>query len=326
MRRLLGALAASALALALAGCASGTTSTDQSASALPPAAAPTTTTTAPRPVSYEAGTREMTFVDTTRSTDKNNTYPGAATRTIRVRFYYPTEHGLPATTGAPYPVLLFSHGHNGVPEGYTALLSDVARAGYVVVAPAYPLSNENSPGGASVSDLSNQPKDASFVLDRVLSDTNATSWLHGLVDATRIAAGGHSLGAMTTYGLVYNQCCLDERIKAAVIIAGVAGGFPDPYFANIDTPLLVIHGDHDATLPIRGDQDAFLRANPPKFFLTILGGTHSGEARGGTTPGQRAVTRSVIAFLDHYLRDDGTLAPLRAAATKPGLTTFQAKP
>jgi dienelactone hydrolase len=323
MVRLPAALAA--CALVLAGCTSGATTATAPATT-PPTSAAATTTTAPRPASYDVGTREMTFVDTTRPTQKNNTYPGAPSRTIRVRFYYPSEHGVPATAGAPFPALFFSHGHNGTPEGYAALLEAFARAGYVAVAPAYPLSNQASPGGASVADLANQPKDASFVLDRVLRDSKETSWLRALIDPTRIGAAGHSLGGLTTYGLVYNSCCVDSRIKAAAVLSGVAGGFPGKYFTNIDTPLLAIHGDQDGTVPYTAGSDAFRQANRPKFFLTILGGSHSGEMRGGTTPGQRVVTQSMIAFFDHYLRGVGSLETLRNAATKPGLTTFEAKP
>jgi dienelactone hydrolase len=315
-----------ASALALAGCSSSTTRANGPAPTPPTSAATTTSTTAVRPRTYEVGTRESTYVDTSRPTAKNNSYPGAPTRTIRVRFYYPAQGGAPARAGAPFPVVLFSHGHNGLPEGYAPLLGDLARAGYVVVAPAYPLSNSASPGGATVGDLGNQPKDASFVLDRVLADAHTTkTWPPGFLDAGRIGVAGHSLGGLTTYGLVYNPCCVDRRIKAAVVLAG-AGLGASSESTTIHTPLLAIHGDQDRTIPIATGRDSFQHANRPKFFLTIVGGSHSDEARGGTTPGQRTVTRSMIAFFDYYLRGVGSLQALRKAATKAGLTTFDAKP
>jgi dienelactone hydrolase len=316
-----------ASALALAGCSSSATRTNAPATPSP-TSVPSTTTTTVRPRTYGVGTREATYVDTSRPTNKNNAYPGASSRTIRVRFYYPALGGAPAIAGGPFPVVLFSHGHNGLPEGYAALLGDLARAGYVVVAPAYPLSNSAAPGGATVADLGNQPKDASFVLDRVLADASTTkTWPRNFLDAGRIGVAGHSLGGLTTYGLVYNACCVDRRIKAAVVLAGAGLGAGSPgEYSNIRTPLLAIHGDQDRTIPIPTGRDSFQHANRPKFFLTILGGSHSGEARGGTTPGQRVLTRSMIAFFDYYLRGVGTLGTLRKAATKPGLTTFDAKP
>ncbi len=45
--------------------------------------------------------------------------------------------------------------------------------------------------------------------------------------------------------------------------------------AKIKPPLLVVHGDRDATIPIRFAQKLFKAANHPKEFVTINGGGHS---------------------------------------------------
>jgi predicted dienelactone hydrolase len=313
-----------ALIGALTACSSGGTANTSG-----PTTAPATTTTTTLPSSYSVATREMTFVDDTRPTPTNRSYKGASTRSLRVRFYYPSSASTPAAVGAPFPLILFSHGFSGTPEGYAHLLRDLAKVGYVVAAPAYPVSNGAAPGGAAISDFGRQPKDASFVLDQILAEDKKTeSWLHELVDADRIGAAGHSLGAMTTYGLVYNGCCRDARIKAAVVLSGVAAGLPGgKYFGKIDTPLLAIHGDHDQTLPYRLGLDAFNHANRPKFLVTIVGGKHSSEERGGNTRGQRALTQSMIDFFDYYLRgrQDALDALTRVGATA-GLTRIVAKP
>ena len=268
---------------------------------------------------YEVATHETTYVDATRPTPANGSYPGAPTRTLRVRFYVPK-----SAAGAPYPLILFTHGVTGVPEAYVALLSDLARAGYVVAAPAYPLSKTDAPGGPTVADLGNQPGDASFVIDRVLADARGSGWLHGLVDPNRIGAAGHSLGGFTTYELVYNLGCADKRIKAAVVLSGGLGGCPGDHFTGIDTPLLAIHGDHDRTVPYKYGKSAFDKANRPKYMMTILGGAHSSEELGGTSPKQRALTEAMIAFFDEYLR--GQSGALRELRGDPNLTTFDAQP
>ena len=64
------------------------------------------------------------------------------------------------------------------------------------------------PGGPDAGDVVNQPKDMSYVIGAVLSDSLSPSGaLSGLVDPKEIGAAGHSNGAVTTLGLVANTCC-----------------------------------------------------------------------------------------------------------------------
>ena len=72
------------------------------------------------------------------------------------------------------------------------------------------------------------------MLTKVLTDNvDANSWMHGLLDARRVGAIGHSMGAWTVLGLVANQCCRDPRVKAAIILAGeMAPAFTTRYAAR----------------------------------------------------------------------------------------------
>ncbi len=325
--RVAGVVAALACALTLAACSGTRTSTANAPAATPAAAAAaaaTTTTTPPRP--YEVATREVTYVDRSRPTPKNNDYPGAPTRTIPVTIAFPARGGEPATDGAPFATILFSHGHGGLPEHSAKLFADLVRAGYVVVAPVFPLSHAGAPGGPTVADIGNQPLDDTFVLDQVLAARHAP-WLQDLIDPERIGTMGHSLGGLTTYGLVYNTCCVDRRIKAAVVMSGVVG--------RVLRRLLQRHHNTAARdprrrrpqRPVSAGRAAYAKANPPKYFLTIIGGAHSTEEQGGTTAGQQAVARSIIAFFDRYVRgDERSAGAMRKVATKPGLTKFEAQP
>jgi poly(3-hydroxybutyrate) depolymerase len=311
------------LVLLAAACSGSGKPTARAPAAVAPSEAPSTTTTTlangARPAVYDVGSRQESYVDTTRPTMKNGTYAGAPTRTIRVRFYYPGTDEAADTRGGPYPLILFSHGHNGSPEDYGPLLESLAKAGFVVAAPAYPLSNPDAPGGPIVGDLGNQAGDASFVIDRVLAASAATGWLHRLVDPNRIAAAGHSLGGFTTSSLAFGDKA-DRRVKAAVVMAASSG-------VTNGTPLLQIHGSADGTVPYQIGSDSYTHASKPKFFLTLVGGSHSGEVRGGALPAETAVTNSIIAFLDRYVSDDPAgVARLRAAGTVKGLTTLDAQP
>jgi predicted dienelactone hydrolase len=315
---------ASVRPIAVAGCLAlmaACASTVDTTTKRSPAGPSTTTAAASAVVTHEA-----TYVDHSRSTPAfPGVFPGAPSRTLRVLFFTPARDA--ATVASPMPVILFSHGLTATPEDYTPLLTDVARRGYFVVAPAFPLTNAEAPRGNTAGDLVHQPGDVSFVLDQVIAQSRRPGWMQGLVDPKRIATGGHSLGGITTYGVAFNACCRDRRITAAFVIDGLAAGFPDAkYFTGIHTPLLVIHGGKDASVAVELGRNAFDRANTPKYFMTIVSGRHSSEAHGGHSPGQRALTSALLGFLDRYLRGEARgLVQLRRAAEKPGLTTLDAQ-
>ena len=248
----------------------------------------------------------------------------------------PAHEGTISRGGAPYPTILFSHGASARPDTYKKLLDAFVRAGFLVVAPVYPLSSALAPGGVTPVDVDEQPGDASFVLDRVLAaNRDPKSWLHGLINPHRVGTAGHSLGGMTTYGLVYNKCCRDPRIKAAAVLSGATVVLPgqtrtfpaNEFFTGIHTPLLAVQGDQDPTVPYASARESWSAANAPKFFLTRIGGTHISDATGGSSTGQKLVTRSLIAFFERYLeRSPDALRDLEHSGNQSGVTSLSADP
>jgi fermentation-respiration switch protein FrsA (DUF1100 family) len=121
--------------------------------------------------------------------------------------------------------------------------------------------------------VSQQPADATFVLSSFVELSAATDDpLSGHVDRQKVFAAGHSLGAMTTVGL-FNECCRDGRLDGGIVLAGNALRFPKP-FAATKGPLLFVHGDRDATIPISSGKAAFDHARGPKAFVTLEGAGH----------------------------------------------------
>ena len=86
------------------------------------------------------------------------------------------------------------------------------RAGFVVAAPIFPLTNPAAPGGPNESDLVNQPTDISFVISRLLA-ANARS--HGilsrLISSREVAVTGQSDGGSTALAAAYNTHYVDRR-------------------------------------------------------------------------------------------------------------------
>jgi dienelactone hydrolase len=246
-----------------------------------------------------------TFVDTSRPTPAHGGAPELPSRTL------PTTVAVPDGPG-PFPLILFSHGFGSSGQDYADLLRAFASAGYVVAAPDFPVTSEGVPGGAErgVDAPDAQPADVRFVIDKLLADPLAAR-----IDPRRIGAAGHSMGAGITMGVAFNTCCRDERIGAGVLMAvDPPTLYQGDYFVPPATPVLVIHGDRDESLPYAGGRRAYETADAPKFFLTVLGGDHGSAA-------SEAVMPATIDFFDTYLkgRPDG-LMRLKADADRPGVT------
>ncbi|MGI5246994.1 alpha/beta hydrolase family protein [Dactylosporangium sp. CA-139066] len=234
-----------------------------------------------------------------------------AGRTLRTVVTYPK-------TAGRYPLVLWSHGLHGSPEGYQGVTQKIAAAGFVVAAPAYPFTNDKA-DPFNQNDMANQPADASAVITEVLKlDTQAGSPLNGRIDTAHVGAAGHSAGGYTTAGLLSGNT-RDARLKGAVI---VSGGSMGGKFSGAATPVLFIHGDADATVPYSSGKSLYDATSWPKAFLTLLGGDH-GAALWGTTPAANAVTKTMLDFFRYSLYGDaGARSRLRADATAPNAAKY----
>jgi dienelactone hydrolase len=329
--RALVACSALVVVVALASCGSGSNGASTSAS--------TASTVAPtgRPPAgpFAVGTLLRTLVDTSRPTAAQGGAPAKPSRTLVTTILYPAlgppgpmarPNAPPDTAAGPFPLVVFAPGTGGAPADFGALLGSWAEAGYVVVAPEFPLTGAHAPGGAVVSDYVNQPGDVRFVIDRLLRAPPVE--LTGLVDGGRVGLAGHSLGGVTTMGVAFNTCCLDPRVKAVVVMAGsplpFAGG---TYFGRVASPpALFIQGSADQRVVPDTSVLSYNRARPPKALVTIVGGTHSSPYQGDQlTPQVDLVARVSVDFLDRYLegRPVGATQLRQAVASSGGLATLR---
>ncbi len=227
----------------------------------------------------------------------------------------------PARTRGPFPLIVFAHGFDITPGPYRRLLQAWARAGYVVAAPVFPLTNSNAPGGPQESDLVNQPADVSFVISRMLAANAARRGaLSGMIDPRRVAVSGQSDGGSTALAVSYNGNYVDHRIDAAMILSGaeipgVSGyAFPAP-----SPPLLAVQGTADTSNAPESTYRYFRLAPPPKFLLSLWGAPHLGPYT-DERPQLGIVERETIAFMDHYLkRLPGAWARMWKAGDLPGV-------
>jgi dienelactone hydrolase len=276
-----------------------------------------------RPTASGVTRTTLTLVDGSRPTPPNGSYPGAPNRTLETVVSYPAHGRGPKS---PLPLVVFATGFGGTATNYAPLYDHWVKAGYVVAAPTFPLSGENSPGGMTATDLKNQPGDVRFVTGEILRlNGTRSAKFRGLIDPTRVALAGKSLGALTVFDAGYKPTERVPNIKAVIAMTGIASGADE--LETIGTPLLLEHGDADTTVPISGSRDAYARAKAPKFFVTLFGQTHGSAFGGGTKPAERVVEATTTDFLDRYLKGQAAgITRLQRDGDVPGVASLQATP
>jgi predicted dienelactone hydrolase len=103
--------------------------------------------------------------------------------------------GVPEPSAHPLAVL--SHGYGGSWRNLNWLASAMARQGFIVAAPDHPGTTTFNRDSVQAAKLWERPHDLSRVIDVLTADSGVA----GQVDASRIAAIGHSLGGWTVAAL-----------------------------------------------------------------------------------------------------------------------------
>ncbi len=289
-----------------------------------------------RPIgTYAVGRSERVAVDGSRPTTPRFEWAerAAPDRTLPYVVLYPAaapagDGGTGAPDAAPsadgpFPVVMWSHGMGSAGTERNDTLARWASAGYVVVAPTFPLSSR----APDASDLLNQPGDVAFVLEEIrAASATAGDPLDGLVRRDCVALAGHSMGGGTTVAAAYDPRTASIGPRAIVDIAGLlpteAGG------STIDRmpplPALVVHGTGDRTVAYRVAEQAVAAFHGPTWFLTFPDGGHSDVF---TPPRGAELDRAVVSFLDAQLKASPQgLDALPGEVRSSGLATLQVLP
>lgn len=216
----------------------------------------------------------------------------------------------PKRDGAPYPLVILSHGYPGNRFLISHFGENLASKGYVVASvDHFESTYENKLGFAST--LANRSPDQLFVLDSIAELSAATDgFLSGLVDADHSAVIGYSMGgygavltaggglaqAATDSGMAPPEALAglmagseaftasrDDRVKAVVAIApwgAQIGLWDDAGLAGIDMPMLLMGGTLDE---ISGYENGIRRVfegavNSDRYLLSFQGAGHNAAA------------------------------------------------
>ncbi|MGE3693046.1 MAG: alpha/beta hydrolase family protein [Novosphingobium sp.] len=238
------------------------------------------------PAGYLLGEKHVSYTDESRPIKASMGFAGSPTRRLDVLVWYPAAKGGidgAAAKGGPWPLLLFSHGTYGHADGFMHIVNDLVAHGYVVAAPDYPLTSRAAwtrIKDPDISDVAQQVRDDRFLLDRLIADPA----IGPMIDKDRIAAGGHSLGAVTSYFLGYGVQTRDPRVKALVLV-----GAGDPVQAALSQdmglfgtahaaaplPVLFLSAEKDVFARMMGRAHAaYFRVEPPKYEVMVKRGAH----------------------------------------------------
>ncbi len=187
------------------------------------------------------------------------------------------------TTHGPYPVVLFSHGANGIRWQSVFYTVHLASHGYIVISADHDYNTlwdvllDGFQGDSLAESLLYRPDDMMFLLDTLEAwRDDPDSFLHAAVNVARVAASGHSLGGVTSTAVA----CLDPRLDAVVlhspqIMAGQLFGrcLNEPF----PVPSMTMGGTMDDTLQYCGqycDYKHQIHGEQPKYLFELLDGGH----------------------------------------------------
>lgn len=217
-------------------------------------------------------------------------------------------------SGAPYPVVLFSHGFNGISWQSISFTNYIASHGYIVVATDHKgntLFDFNADDELVAQVALERPRDLRFALQEVVAmSVNVATELAGMAEPFKVAVTGHSFGGYTAlmaaggnndvdkakaecdagapsdifcpyinYWPAGQTVSLDPPIPGLKAVACLAPGgysaFGDAGLAEVFVPALIFGGSLDPTTPVDIEIDPIYAAlGTPKYKAIVLDASH----------------------------------------------------
>ncbi|MFC1654699.1 alpha/beta hydrolase family protein [Myxococcota bacterium] len=264
---------------------------------------------------YRVGFRYIEFHDAVRDRSAHTAvwYPGLRPQSGAQKVMYLSAYEGRAYLDAevdhsamPYPLVMFSHGFQGISVQSFTLCEQLASQGFIVAAPNHEGNTifDNSSDEEVAQIVRERPVDIVFTLGEMQGHADFAS----AIDSSRIGIAGHSFGGYTTLVLAGAEGDADtakahcaasggegvfcpyvdywqsgdvlrrpagaEVFKAALPLApGGYGAFGDQGLSKVDMPMMVMGGDLD---DMTGDEvlPIYAALPAPKHKIIIAGAGH----------------------------------------------------
>lgn len=247
------------------------------------------------------------------------------------------------------PLLVFSHGLGGCGTQSVFFTEQIARLGYVVMAPDHRDASCSVDGAGTLSLKASEKsllepqkwtesthadrrQDIVSVIDYA---TSQTPW-NRMIDKSKIGGAGHSLGGYTLLGMAGGWPSWREpRLKAVLLFSPYAMPFmSENRLARVTVPVMYQGAQFDIAITpfLKGKTGAYALGKMPRYLLELKGGSHF-EWTNAVCLGIKSVedclkkrsnARLIVTygatFLERFLdRDPKALSRLKGA----GLATYQ---
>ncbi len=189
----------------------------------------------------------------------------------------------PVSSDGPFPLVVFSHGSQGIRFQSFFLTEALASHGFIVVAPDHQGNTAQDlvfdtlqPFEANVV---NRPIDIGFTIDRMLErNADADDAFAGRIDEQRIGAMGHSFGGYTALAAAsgIDGVAADTRLVALAPFAPASSILTDAQLQAITVPTLILGGTADITTPVddQSTRPFALLSSPERTQIDLIDAGH----------------------------------------------------
>lgn len=241
----------------------------------------------------------------------------------------------PKSGAAPFPLVLFSHGFNGCNTQSKFLMTALADAGYLVVAPNHDDASCGNGFNRPAESFRNPEAwgDATYSARRddmynLVEGLRSNSKFNNEIDWSRVALAGHSLGGYTVLGLAGGWSSWKmPQIRAVLALSPVC----TPYTAHntlgqLSVPVMYQGGTRDmgVTPFVKKPGGCYDTSPSPAYFVEFKGAGHFSFSDMVGSDVHPDINYYSIAFLDTYVKGDREAAQ-KLSNQLPDVTDMRAK-